>query len=211
LPIELSNDGRLMSLTGAPSQGLSIGGSLAQLESVVIHQPAEHHLGGTVPDLELVLWLKDKNNGRLALSLLFRKGASNGALGSLTGHLPPRGLYERTLISATLALPELVPAGQRLLMYMGSESTPPCQGDVPHLVLAQVAELAPEQLQALIAALPGSSQRPVQPLGDRKVEVVSLAGTSASSASPSSVQSTTGSPATPQGAGALGTNKQKKL
>jgi carbonic anhydrase len=183
LPLEASNDGRLLSLAGAGTQGLSIAGKLAVLQTIEFHLPAEHRLGGTPVDLELVLWLKHPEKGRLALSLLFRKGQANGAIERLVERLPLEGTYERKLLNAAMPLPDLVAGGGSLLTYLGSESTPPCQASIPRLVLAQVGELSSEQLGRLTDALPVLSGRPVQPLGDRKVQVLTLTSTPLSSSS----------------------------
>lgn len=183
LPLEATNDGRLFSLAGASSQGLSIGGKLAVLQSIEFHLPAEHRLGGTPVDLELVLWLKHPEHGRIAFSLLFRSGQANGVIGRLVEHLPLEGTYEKKLLNAAIPLPDLLAGDGSLLGYLGSESTPPCQASIPRLVLARVGELSPEQLSRLTEALPARSGRPVQPLGDRKVQILSLSSVPSSSSS----------------------------
>lgn len=182
LPLEASNDERFLSLAGAGTQGLSIGGKLAVLQSIEFHLPAEHRLGGTAMDMELVLWLKHPEKGRLALSLLFRAGKENSAMERLIANLPPSGPYESKLLNAMMPLPALMSAGS-LLAYVGSESTPPCQTSIPRLVLAQVGEVSPEQLGRLIDVVPALSARPVQPLGDRKVQILTLTSTPLKSSS----------------------------
>jgi len=183
LPLEATNDGRRLVLAGAPTQGVTVAGTLAALEAIDLHLPAEHKLGGTAVDLELVFWLKHPQAGRIGLSLLFRTGAANETLTPLISRLPASGRYERELLGGTLALPALFPAEDKLLAYVGSETTPPCTSPIPRLVVARVAELSREQLDALRKALPSTSQRPTQPQGTRTVALFSLAAAPAPTAS----------------------------
>ncbi len=175
LPLEASSDGRLVTLLGAGAQGLSIDGRLAPLKSLEIHSPAEHKLGGISADLELVLWLKDATLGDVALSLLFRKGAENPHLQDLVAALPEERVYERKILGKRLSLPPLLAPEATLLSYPGSASTPPCQTGVTRLVLAYMGEISEAQLSTLKGVLPGPSQRPVQPLGDRPVTALAFA------------------------------------
>jgi carbonic anhydrase len=181
LLLEASSNGQAVRLGGDIQQGLVIDGRLAPLDSMELHVPAEHKLGGTQQDLELVLWVKDATLGTVSLSLLFRKGAENAALAPLSSTLPPIGSYERKLLKTTLPLQQLVPAGQTLLSYEGSLSVPPCTAGVKRLVLAKVGEVSPAQLELFRKALPNNA-RPTQPLGDRTVSAVPLVATSTASA-----------------------------
>lgn len=182
LLLEASSNGQAVRLGGDIQQGLVIDTRLAPLESIELHVPAEHKLGGTQQDLELVLWVKDATLGALALSLLFRQGAENAALAPLATTLPPSGSYERKLLKTTLPLQQLVPAGQTLLSYEGSLTVPPCTKGVKRLVLAKVGEVSPAQLELFRKAL-SNNARPTQPLGDRTVSAVSLVASSTASAS----------------------------
>ncbi len=173
LLLEASSNGQALQLGGQAVQGLVIDNRLAPLDSIEVHVPAEHKLGGTQQDLELVLWVKDATLGTIALSLLFRQGAENAALAPLASALPPSGSYERKLLKTQLPLQQLVPAGQTLLSYEGSLTVPPCTTGVKRLVLAKVGELSAAQLTQFKKAL-SNNARPVQPLGDRTVSAVPL-------------------------------------
>lgn len=177
LPIEVSNDGRLVQLTGAASQTISVDGKLATLKRGELHRPAEHALGGVTFDLEIVLWFSLEDSSQLALSLLFRKGAPNTALAPLIDGLPTLPHYKATLVSGRLPLTELLTPSTgsgKFLSYWGSESIPPCTAHVARLVFAQVGEISPEQIEKLRAAMPSLMARPVQPLGTRAVGLVEL-------------------------------------
>ncbi len=184
LPIEVSSDGRVVQLTGAASQTISIDGKLATLKRGELRRPAEHALGGVTFDLELVLWFNLEDSSQLALSLLFRTGAPNTALAALIDGLPKLPHYQPTLVSGRLPLAELLTSptsGGRFLSYWGSESTPPCTAPVARLVFAQVGEISPEQVEKLRTALPALMARPVQPLGARAIGVVELTQASVAS------------------------------
>jgi carbonic anhydrase len=182
LLLEASSDGQAVRLGGDIQEGLVIDTRLAPLDSIELHAPAEHKLGGTQQDLELVLWVKDATLGPVALSLLFRQGAENAALAPLASSLPPSGSYERKLLKTTLPLQQLIPAGQTLLTYEGSLSAPPCTAGVKRLVLGKVGEISAAQLAQFRKAIPNNA-RPVQPLGDRTVSAVPLVATSVAPAS----------------------------
>jgi carbonic anhydrase len=174
LPLRAASDGRLVRLLGSDDQGLVIDGVLAPLQAVELHAPAEHTLGGASADLELVLWFKDEARGDVALSLLFRQGAESQELSSLISGLPPDETYVARPLSGSLDLSRLVPGDGKYLSYEGSQSYPPCTEGVTRLLLAHVSEIAAPQLAQLRAALPGTSQRPVQTVGSREIHLITF-------------------------------------
>lgn len=173
LPLEASSDGRVVRLAGASTQLISIDGKVAELESVELHSPAEHSLGGVTFDLELVLWFKGEA-GQSALSFLYRQGQTSPELTPLVDQLPAFGSYEQTVLGGTLALGRLIPDGQELLVYEGSGTVPPCTPGVRRMVLAWVGELSAEQLTALRRSTGAGSARPLQALGNRTVHAVPI-------------------------------------
>lgn len=172
LRMEATSDGRVVKLAGARDQLLAVDGRSAELTHVEIHSPSEHRLGGVTLDAELVFWFKG-SGGRFALSTLYRSGQASKGLAPLVDNLPPQGNYTKTSLGADLPLSQLIPPGQKILVYAGSETVPPCASVARRLVLAWVGELSNEQLVALRAAT-GTNARPPQPLGDRVVTAVPL-------------------------------------
>jgi carbonic anhydrase len=201
LSLEASHDGKLLVLAGSAQQTITIGDEPATLDVVELHQPAEHALGGVSFDFEMVLWFSPGNGKpRLALSLLFRKGTENPALAPLIDHLPPRTVYERRPLGAELALSALLPPNDsKLLSYWGSATTPPCEAQLPRLVLAQVGELSSEQLLKLKQATFGASSRPLQSLGKRVVGTVPLTPVASNPTASSVAQPVTQVPSSHQG------------
>jgi carbonic anhydrase len=57
--------------------------------------------------------------------------------------------------------------------YTGSLTVPPCTENVVWSVLGKVRQISKEQLELLKAPLPGSDNRPTQPLNGRKVQFYS--------------------------------------
>lgn len=200
LPLEVSSDGRVVQLTGAASQTISVDGKLATLKRGELRRPAEHVLGGVTFDFEIVLWFSQEDNSPLALSLLFRQGAENTALASLIAGLPTLPHYGPTMLSGRLPLGELLGAakeGGKFLSYWGSESVPPCTAPVARLVFAYVGEISREQVDKLRTALPSLMARPVQPLGPRAVGVVELNQPSTAAPASSDTPTAAQKPATP--------------
>lgn len=174
LPLQVKSDGRLVTIHGANSQILNVGGKPASLDRIELHRPAEHRLGGVEFDFEMVLWFSRAGDVPVGMSLLFRKGAENAVLGPLLNQLPKERVYNKTSIGSQLALSELFNhADPTFLSYWGSLSAPPCTEGIPRLVFARVGEISEAQLKLLVEKLPDAS-RPLQALGDRAVGLVPL-------------------------------------
>ncbi len=64
------------------------------------------------------------------------------------------------------------PFPKRTFRYEGSLTTPPCSEGVQWVVMAERRQISPEQMATLTSHL-YDNNRPVQPLGDRKIGLVS--------------------------------------
>ena len=62
-----------------------------------------------------------------------------------------------------------MPAKSPYFTYEGSLTTPPCSEGVRWVVLSKPSEVSQAQLDKWKAVFEHASNRPVQPLGDRKV------------------------------------------
>ena len=78
----------------------------------------------------------------------------------------------RHIENPQLDLDELRPLPPPYYAYDGSLTTPPCSEGVEWLVLAEKRQLSPEQMATITSHL-HHNNRPVQPLGDRELLLVS--------------------------------------
>lgn len=165
------SNGQLVSLVGNQLT-LVVDGHRSPIESIEVHAPAEHSLGGTTFGAELVFVAKGANGEPLLLSLLLRVGGPNAALAPLLEQLPALRAPGEYPLPSPLTLAALVPASAPVLAYEGSLTTPPCTRAL-RLVVAQVGELSADQLTALRQAVPPSARPPAE-RADRPVTLRTL-------------------------------------
>lgn len=171
LPVVATNDRRLLTLAGSSAVRLKVRGESATLDEVRVHVPAEHRLGGVLPEAELEFVFSGASAG-FSLSVLFRSGAPSAELGALLEVLPETAEYQGRALETRLALSGLF-RGKDILEYDGSMSTPPC-APVTRLIVARVAELSTQQLEQLFRVAPRPSARPLNESGSRQVRLASL-------------------------------------
>jgi len=159
------------------------------------HAPSEHSLDGQVFPLELQVLHKDpKGKHVLAVSMLFKYGASNEFLAALREAVPELPIWSGETGAATAAvtsghpdffnLEHILPMskihpGRDLTFYnyAGSLTQPPCTEGIDWWVSAEPMDATKEEIQhvrnAIMAARPTKkgNNRNTQPIGDRKVLV----------------------------------------
>ena len=69
---------------------------------------------------------------------------------------------------------DMLPAVQTTYRYAGSLTTPPCTQNVAWNVMTEPIQMSPEQLSAFTKLMGVDTNRPVQPLNDRQLAVLSL-------------------------------------
>jgi len=78
----------------------------------------------------------------------------------------------RHLEDLQLDMNELRPLPARYYRYEGSLTTPPWSEGVQWIVMAEHRQISPEQMAAVVSHL-HDNNRPVQPLGERELELIS--------------------------------------
>lgn len=173
------SNGQLVALRGA-GLALILDGQRSVIESIEVHTPAEHSLGGATFDAEFVFVAKSASGQPLLLSLLFRAGSANAAFAPLLEQLPALRAPGEHPLQAPVTLSGFAPESAPVLAYEGSLGAPPCTGGALRLVVAQVGELSSEQLAALRQAIPRSARPPVDRAG-RPVTLYALSPPASSS------------------------------
>lgn len=132
------------------------------------HAPAEHTIRGNRADLETHLVHRSDDGALGVIGLLF-----NGA----DGHHPVDDLVEPSTpgsvseIVEPIALSRLIPKEAMRFMYSGSLTTPPYTEGVSWVVYDFVGHVGRQALDVFAETF-GPTNRPVQPLGERVVELV---------------------------------------
>ena len=68
---------------------------------------------------------------------------------------------------------QLLPSDRHAYRYQGSLTTPPCSEGVTWIVFSEPHQLSKQQIDDFVAIVNGNN-RPVQPLGERKVQIGTL-------------------------------------
>jgi carbonic anhydrase len=171
-PVTIENNGHSLQASYAPGSSIVLGGTEYELLQFHFHAPSEHTLGGKSFPIEFHL-VHEADDGSIAVLGAFgRVGEPNRLLAELGEPLPRRQgeeLYVREGVDALDLLPSN-PQSARRWSYQGSLTTPPCSEGVEWTVFDRPIELSERQLSLLTSVYSGTN-RPLQPLGARRLLV----------------------------------------
>ncbi|MBK5930502.1 carbonic anhydrase [Halochromatium salexigens] len=168
--LHLVNDGNALRLGYDRGSHLVIDGLSYELVELRFHIPGEHTLDGHTPDGEIE-FIHGNNRGDIAImSVLIEAGNRvNQTLRRILEHAPTAAgqqAYGRHIgVNAML----LLPPRRSYFRYQGSLTRPPCEEGVHRYVLDTPLKIASADL-ARLAQIVGANARPLQPLGERRVE-----------------------------------------
>jgi carbonic anhydrase len=149
---------------------LDYDGQVYELRQLHFHTPAEHLIDGvTYPmEMHMVHTLRGNPEKYLVVGVLFREGADDAFVEEVLAHVPGRS-GERfdgsMMLDAQAALGRI----DGYYHYEGSLTTPPYSEAVTWLVLKDVHQAAPDQIERL-NRLEGDNARHIQALRARSVE-----------------------------------------
>jgi carbonic anhydrase len=149
---------------------LEYDGQVYELRQLHFHTPAEHLIDGiTYPmEMHMVHTLRGAPEKYLVVGVLFREGAGNGFVEEVLAHVPGRS-GERfdgpMLIDAQTAVERI----GGYYHYEGSLTTPPYTESVTWLVLKDIHQAAPAQIEQL-NRIEGDNARHIQAVHARLVE-----------------------------------------
>lgn len=132
------------------------------------HHPSEHQIDGHNAQMELHFVHKSQDGRSAVLGVLIEAGAENKAFEQIWNNLPTDESDSATELKEATRLAELLPTDLHSVRYTGSLTTPPCTEDVRWTVLDHPIQMSEAQI-AKFATLFPDNHRPVQPLGERKV------------------------------------------
>lgn len=167
---DVVNNGHTIQVNLPASGGVALDGAEYKLLQFHFHTPSEEKIDGH--NYPLVAHLVHKSaQGQLAVvAVLFKVGKANAVLKPVLDNLPAKAGATRAL-AAPIDVAALLPADHAYYAFSGSLTTPPCSEEVRWHVLKTPVELSKAQLAQFRKLYPMNA-RPVQPLNDRKVQLV---------------------------------------
>ncbi|GAA4933728.1 carbonic anhydrase [Streptomyces coeruleoprunus] len=167
---ELVNNGHTVQANVSAGSRIVIDGIAYDLKQFHFHLPSEHTEEGRHTAMELHFVHADKD-GRLAVvGVLMDEKPGASAFADLFKELPAaEGATAK--ITKAFDLTAFLPGDRDQYRYEGSLTTPPCTEGVKWTVLKDPVRVAPDQVAAYKALFP-KSNRPTQPLNERKLTVV---------------------------------------
>lgn len=160
-------DGLFVHVEFGPGNTLSMGQRAHALKSAHFHSPSEHLLDGKSFAAELHLVHADSAGNLAVVGLLHTLGAPSPAAQGILDAAPaaPGTAVKSFTLDAALFMPG--DAGH--YRYDGSKTTPPCDEPVDWYVMRQPQTISQAQVDSILSLSGGPNNRPVQPLGDRKI------------------------------------------
>lgn len=170
--MDIINNGHTIQVTNDVPMTIDLGGTNYELVQFHFHAPSEHTIDGERSPLE-VHFVHRSAEGELAvLGILVEKGEYNPLMQTILASLPDRPGDNRHLEDLDLDMNELRPLPQHYYRYKGSLTTPPCSEGVQWVIMADKREISSDQMADIVSRL-HANFRPVQPIGERRIGLVS--------------------------------------
>jgi carbonic anhydrase len=169
--MDLIDNGHTIQITNDVEVHVEIDGRQYDLVQYHFHAPSEHTIDGRYWPLEAHLVHKSADGQLAVVGVLFEEGKHDPIWDPILTALPSGPGGERHIENLDLDPGELQPLEASFFRYEGSLTTPPCSEGVQWIVMAEHPQLSREQLDLLDSHL-HDNNRPVQPLGDRRLSFV---------------------------------------
>jgi carbonic anhydrase len=170
--MDLVDNGHTIQVTSDVPMALELDGVHYELAQFHFHAPSEHTIDGEHAPLEVHFVHKSAAGELAVIGILVEEGEHDVLWDPVIGSLPDGPGDDRHLEGLDLDMGELRPLPRRYFRYRGSLTTPPCSEGVEWIVMAEKRRISPEQMEAMVSHL-HDNNRPVQPLGDRELVLVS--------------------------------------
>lgn len=165
------NNGHTVYLDYGPGNHIEVGGRRYELQGVHYHSPGEHLLDGESFATELHLVHQDGDGNLAVVGLLFRIGEPSPIIQGLIAAAPDAGAAIE--LEHGPAAAGFIPDSLGYYGYNGSLTTPPCTEGVRWMVMRSVGTVSQDQADRLWELTGGPNNRPVQPIGERRIFEVS--------------------------------------
>ena len=141
------------------------------LQQIHFHTPSEHLLDGiTYPmEMHMVHTLANDPEKYLVIGVLFREGEADQNLSTILEAVPEQPGRTRDLPEFNIDATKLLEFSEHYYHYEGSLTTAPYSETVSWLVMKEIHQASPEQLQTL-NILEGNNARHIQSLHARQID-----------------------------------------
>ncbi len=170
--VRILNNGHTIQVNVEPGSSFHLGDDRYDLLQLHFHSPSEHTVDGEATALEMHLVHKDESGHLAVIGVMFDAGRPNQLLERFWDLLPPEEGPATHHEDVELDLADLVPMERATYRYDGSLTTPPCTEGVQWIVFRERMHASREQIAAFHEIV-GDTNRPVQPLHEREVQLVS--------------------------------------
>lgn len=170
--MDIVDNGHTIQITNDVPMALDMGGIHYELVQFHFHAPSEHTIDGEHSPLEVHMVHKSADAELAVIGVLVEEGEHDSLWDPIIGGLPHGPGETRHLEGLELDMSQLRPLPRRYFRYEGSLTTPPCSEGVQWIVMAEKRQISPEQMATMVSHL-HDNNRPVQPLGNRRIGLVS--------------------------------------
>jgi carbonic anhydrase len=169
--LDLINNTHTIQVTPGVDAAIVIDGVRFGIAQYHFHAPSEHALDGKRYPLEAHFVTSNADGELAVLGVVYEVGEAAPEFDVIVSNLPSGAGEERHLEKLALHAEKLRPMQKTFYAYRGSLTTPPCSEGVRWFVFAEPEQLSSEQLDAIAALLPDNA-RPLQPLNERELLLV---------------------------------------
>ena len=170
--MDLVDNGHTVQITNDMPMSTEVGGIHYEMVQFHFHAPSEHTIDGEHAPLEAHFVHKSAAGELAVIGILVEVGAHDVLWEPIIASLPDGPGDDRHVEGLDLDMNELRPLPRRYYRYEGSLTTPPCSEGVQWIVMAEKRQISSAQMDAMVSHL-HDNNRPVQPLGSRKIGLVS--------------------------------------
>lgn len=163
------NNGHTVQVNIAEEGKLTIGGKSYSIKQFHFHTTSEHTINGAKFPMEVHLVHADDSGHIAVIGVMFQEGKENPFLAKFIKALPAEAESDTTA-PIKFSLASLFPKDKAYFRYTGSLTTPPCTEGVTWTVLKTPVSASKEQIEKMASMMPKENARPVQPIGNRKIE-----------------------------------------
>lgn len=168
-PLKIKNNGHTIQVDYEPGSYIEVGGTKYNLVQFHFHTPSEESIGGKRSPM-VTHFVHKTDDGKLGvIGLLMNEGAESGAMKAVFDNMPKEE-GEQAVEGVTINAADMLPKNLAYYNFTGSLTTPPCSEGVNWMVLANPAEISPQQVQAFKTIFPMNA-RPIQPVNGRVVKL----------------------------------------
>jgi carbonic anhydrase len=170
IPLRIKNSGHTMEVQNLTDSFIMVGSKRFDLVHFHFHSPSEHTVAGQRYPLEVQFVNKARDGEFAILAVLLETGEGNKALEEIWRKMPKHETqdfvnHEKKKLNVS----DIVSLSEGYYHYPGSLTTPPCTEGVRWFVMKETMEIDSRSVDQFRSILGGRTNRPVQPVGDRKV------------------------------------------